>query len=100
VEFKKVISKSDLTPGTGKTVQMNGSEIAIFNVDNNFYAIDNTCLHRGGPLGDGDLSGKNVSCPLHGWEYDITTGATVADPSVKVKIYEVKVEGEDVLVAV
>ena len=99
-EFKKALKKSDLQPGSGKTIEVNGNEVAIFNVDGKFYAINNTCLHQGGPLGEGELSGQQVTCPWHGWEYDVTTGATLVDPSVKVKVYDVKVEGEDVLVAV
>lgn len=99
-EFKKALKKSELQAGMGKTVDVDGHQIAIYNVDEKFYAIDNACLHKGGPLGEGDLSGKQVTCPWHGWEYDVTTGATLVDSSVKVKVYEVKVEGEDVLVSV
>jgi nitrite reductase/ring-hydroxylating ferredoxin subunit len=58
--------------------------------------IDNTCRHRGGPLGEGELDGPVVTCPWHGWCYDITTGVNVEDPSIQVTIYAVTVE-DDVL---
>ncbi|MFQ5520752.1 MAG: Rieske (2Fe-2S) protein, partial [Candidatus Methylomirabilia bacterium] len=65
-----------------------------------YYAIDNTCLHRGGPLGEGELEGNIVTCPWHGWRYDTTTGANVNNPAVKVGAFPVKVEGTAVFVEV
>lgn len=99
-EFKKALRKSELQAGMGKTVEIDGQEIALFNVEGQVHAIENTCLHAGGPLGEGELSGKEVTCPWHGWQYDVSTGATLHDPNLKVKSYEVKVEGEDILVSV
>lgn len=99
-EFKKALAKSELELGKGKVVEMDGSQIAVFNVDGQFCAVDNTCPHRGGPLGEGDLSGKIVTCPLHGWEFDVCSGAYMNDPQEKIKVYEVKIEGEDVLVSI
>jgi nitrite reductase (NADH) small subunit/3-phenylpropionate/trans-cinnamate dioxygenase ferredoxin subunit len=97
--FVKVCNKNDIPAGKGKTVSINGTAVALFNVDGSFYAIDDTCLHRGGPIGEGELDGKVAICPWHGWRWDVTTGVNQLNPDVKVKIYEVKVEGEDVLVA-
>ncbi len=96
--FVKVCKTSDIPTGSGKTVEVNGKAVAVFNVDGNFYAIDNTCLHRGGPLGEGELDGKIVTCPWHGWRYDVATGANEMNPSIAVEKYQVKVEGEDVVV--
>ena len=98
--FTKVATKSDIPKGAGKAVEVGGKTIAIFNCDGTFYAIDNTCKHRGGPLGEGMLGGTSVTCPWHGWEYDVTTGACAMDASIKVQKYDVKVEGDDILVAV
>ena len=98
-DFAKVCKKSDVPAGSGRTVDINGKAVALFNVDGTLYAIDNTCLHRGGPLGEGELDGKTVTCPWHGWRYDVTTGANEMNPSVVVAKYQVKIEGEDVLVA-
>lgn len=99
-QFQKVAGKSEIAPGTGKTVTVAGKPIALFNVGGTFHAIDNVCRHRGGPLGEGDLEGSTVTCPWHGWQYDVTTGTGLTNPAVKVSCYSVKVEGDSVLVAV
>jgi len=97
--FSKATPASDVVPGTGKVVMVGGKEIALFNVDGTFYALDNECPHRGGPLGEGDLEGCIVTCPWHAWQYDVRTGESITD-DLKVSRYEVKVEGGDVEVAV
>ena len=98
--FVKVASISDLKPGENKVVNVNGTDVALFNIDGEFFATNNTCLHRGGPLGEGFLEGDVVTCPWHGWRYDVKTGANVTIPIAKVATYQVKVEDTDVLVAV
>ena len=98
--FVKVAAVADVAPGTGKCVEAGGKQIALFNIGGTFHAIDNTCLHRGGPLGEGELEGVIVTCPWHGWQYDVTTGINTMDESEVVARYEVKVESGDVLVAV
>ena len=98
--FIEVASTSDLKPGENKVVNVNGTDVALFNVDGEFFAISNTCLHRGGPLGEGFLDNDVVTCPWHGWRYNVRTGANVVMPSQKVDSYQVKVEGNDVFVAV
>ncbi len=99
-EFVKVATIDQLTPGQGMTVAVNGGYVALFNVDGTFYAIDDTCPHAGGPLGQGILEGCVVTCPWHGWRFNVTTGVSPVVSSISVKKYEVKVEGNDVLVAV
>lgn len=96
----KVVKRSEIPAGSAKVVEVDGKKIAVFNCGGTFYATENTCLHRGGPLGEGSLSGTTVTCPWHGWEYDVTTGASRTNPSAKVRTFQVKVEGEDILVAV
>lgn len=98
--FVKVAKVSELKPGDGKVVEVNGKTLALFNVDGKFHSIDNTCLHRGGPLGEGFLDGSTVTCPWHGWQYDLLSGVGKTNPNAKMTVYEVKVEGEDVLIAV
>ncbi len=97
--FSKATAASDVAPGTGQLVTVGGKEIALFNVDGTFYALDNECPHRGGPLGEGDLEGCIVTCPWHAWQYDVRTGESITD-DLKVARYDVKVEGGDVLVAI
>ncbi|MEM3085912.1 MAG: Rieske 2Fe-2S domain-containing protein [Halobacteria archaeon] len=99
-EFRRVAAVSEIPPGKGKTVAVGAKKIALFNVEGKFYAIDNACLHRGGPLGEGECGGKVVTCPWHGWEWDVTTGANTANPSVKVATYPVKVQGQEIQVQI
>jgi len=96
----KVAKIADIPPGSGKVVEAGGKALAVFNCDGTFYAVDNTCKHRGGPLGEGMLSGTSVTCPWHGWEYDVTSGECSMDASIKVQKFDVKVEGEDILVSI
>ena len=75
-EYVRVIGVGDLSPGKGQVAEVNGREIAIFNVDGTFFAIDNTCAHRGGPLGEGELEGdlslarQGIQCPDWHLAYD------------------------------
>ena len=99
-DFVTVAKISDIQPGKGKAIEVKGKNIALFNVNGKFHAIDNTCLHQGGPLGEGTLQGDVVTCPWHGWRYNVTTGVNQANPSWKVASYEVKVDGDEVQVKV
>ena len=99
-KFVKAAKKGDVPAGAGMVVEVEGKEVALFNKEGTFYAMDNTCKHQGGPLGEGYLEGSAVTCPWHGWEYDITTGACQTNPNVRQAQYAVKVEGEDILIEV
>jgi len=98
-DFVSVARVNDIPPGEGRTVQVGGKNIALFNVEGTFYAVDDTCLHRGGPLGEGELTGHLVTCPWHGWKYDVRTGISITNPAAKVNCYETKVEGEDLSIS-
>jgi nitrite reductase/ring-hydroxylating ferredoxin subunit len=98
--FVKVAETSEIPAGQGKCIEINGQRIAIFNVDGTFYAIDDVCQHQGGPLGEGELEGKVVTCPWHGWEYDVTTGVSTLDDDLKQDQFEVQINGDDILVGV
>ena len=99
-EFVKIARRDEIAEGTGKTVEVNGVLIALFNSGGQFYAIDNACLHQGAPLGQGEVYGARVICPLHGWEYDLATGCNIDDLSMKLSCYRVRVEGDLVLVEI
>jgi len=99
-KFVKVASLSELTPGSAKVVEVLGKSIALFNVGGTIYATDNTCLHQGGPLGEGELMGEVVVCPWHQWEYSVRTGENVEDNSLKLATFPVQVDGSDIKVAV
>ncbi len=92
-----VAKVSELKPGEGKAVQAGGKTIALFNVDGTFYAIDDACTHAGGPLSEGSVSGRSVTCPWHGAEFDVTSGAAQGPPAgAGVAAYRVHVEGDSV----
>lgn len=97
--FVHVANTSDINPGEGKTVAVLGKEVALFNVDGKFYAINNTCKHQGGPLGDGLLDENIVTCPWHGWQYDVTSGKSVNMPTMHVDKYKVRIDGDKILVS-
>jgi len=99
-DFLKVAKMADLAPGSCMTVSAGGKDVALFNVGGTVVALDNTCLHRGGPLGEGILEGDVVTCPWHGWQYKVETGENLRDSNIKVATYPVQVEGGDIKVAV
>ena len=94
----KVAMANEISPGEGRVVEAGGRTLALFNVDGRFYAIDNVCLHRGGPLGEGDLEGTIVRCPWHAWRWDVTSGANVNNPAVKMACFPVTVDDGALLV--
>src|SRR5262245_33548523 len=89
---------SEVPVGSIKEVLVGGKPVALANVGGTFYAIDNTCLHRGGPLGQGQLAGSVVTCPWHGWQFDVTTGKAVMNPNAGVGCLKTEVKGEDIYV--
>ena len=99
-EFVKVAKKSEIPSDTGKCVEVKGREIALFKIADKVYAIHHICAHQGGPLAEGGLEEKVVTCPWHGWQYDVTTGECTFNPSVKQETFKVKEEGEDIFVEI
>jgi nitrite reductase/ring-hydroxylating ferredoxin subunit len=90
-----------IAPGEGKLVDAGGKKIALFNVDGTFYAIDETCTHRGGPLSEGMLVGTEVTCPWHGATFDVRTGEVVGPPAQRAVVrYGVRATGTDIEVEV
>lgn len=98
-EFVFAAKTDDIPPGRGRTVRLGEKRIALFNVDGAFYAIDDTCLHRGGPLGEGELEGCVVFCPWHGWKCDIRSGEMTMNSAARVNCYQTRVEAGNVLVS-
>jgi nitrite reductase/ring-hydroxylating ferredoxin subunit len=94
--FMRAARKDEIPPGSIREFQVEGKTLAIANVEGKFFAIDNTCLHRGGPLASGPLHGKVVTCPWHAWQYDVTTGKVVQNPAAGVACYGLEVRGEDI----
>ena len=100
-EFAKVATAAEVPPGQAKQVDAGGKKIALFNVGGAYYAIDDTCPHRGGPLSQGSIEGETVTCPWHRSKFDIKTGAVLTPPAATgVASYRVRVSGLDVEVEV
>src|SRR5882672_10443048 len=94
----RVAGAGEIAAGEGRVVEVGGRSVALFNVEGHYYAIDNSCPHRGGPLGEGDLDGTLVSCPWHAWRWDVTSGANANNPALKVACFSVTQDGEGVFV--
>src|SRR5260370_580583 len=88
----------DISSGHGCQVTVENRRVALFNLDGAFHAIDNICLHRGGPLAEGSVAAGVVTCPWHGWQYDIATGTMIQDPRVGVTRHETRVVGGEIQV--
>jgi nitrite reductase (NADH) small subunit len=96
----KVAEITDLNPGETKTVVAGDRELALVNVEGKFYAIDNICPHRGGPMGEGVVEGHLCICPWHGWRFDVRDGTSPVVKTAKVDTFEVVVEGNDIKVKI
>jgi nitrite reductase/ring-hydroxylating ferredoxin subunit len=90
---------ADVTPGVLHLVVTGDTRVVLVRVGDRVVAVDGTCTHRGGPLADGKLSGHRLTCPWHGWMFDVRTGQCVFPPrGIAVASYPVRVDGEDVWV--
>ena len=97
-EFVRICAKSELPPsGDAREIVVGEKTLCIANENGAICAMDNVCPHRGGPLGQGMLEGGKLVCPWHAWAFDLRTGAAVHSPQTKVELYEIKIDGDDVL---
>ena len=97
--WHKLTTKSGLPDnGEAKEFPLGEKTVCLANVNGACAAMDNICVHRGGPLGQGIVMDGKVVCPWHGWMYNPKTGAADADPNARVKVYPLKIEGDDVMV--
>jgi 3-phenylpropionate/trans-cinnamate dioxygenase ferredoxin subunit len=100
-DFVKVAVRNELPPGGKKLVDLDGRAIAIFNVEGEFFAIDDICTHDGGPLAEGTLEGAEIRCPRHGARFDVRTGKALSFPAFEpVDTHPVEARGEDIYLAV
>ena len=97
----KIAEIKDLSPGQAAAFDLEGQRIALFNVEGTFYAIGDTCPHRSGPLSEGSVAGTIVTCPWHGADFDLKTGAVMRPPARKgVPSYRVVIDGGDVQIEI
>jgi 3-phenylpropionate/trans-cinnamate dioxygenase ferredoxin subunit len=100
-EYVKAASTNQLTPGQARLVNIKGKEIALFNIEGTFFALENACTHEEGPLAEGDIEGHEVTCPWHGARFDVRTGQVLCAPAFEdVARYNVRVIGSDIEVEV
>ena len=98
-EYVKIGKVGEVAPGQAKLIEVNGREIALFNIAGAFHALDNSCTHVGGPLCEGEIDGAEVTCPWHGAVFDVTTGGVLGPPAPEaVTCYKIHVENDDVIV--
>jgi Ferredoxin subunits of nitrite reductase and ring-hydroxylating dioxygenases len=87
-----VSSSAEISAGASARLELpDGNEVAVFNVDGEFYAIDNSCPHKGAPLSEGQICGHIVECALHGWQFDVRTGECLTVPE-RIRTYKVRNE--------
>ncbi len=99
-EFVKVATVHEIPLQKGKVIEIEGREIALFKSNDWVYAMDNRCLHEGGPLAKGWIKEGIVTCPWHLWQFRVEDGALADEPAMRVQCFPVKVEGDDVFVDV
>jgi nitrite reductase/ring-hydroxylating ferredoxin subunit len=99
-DWVAVARADEVEPGTVQTVRAGEEEVALARVGDDFYATQNACIHLHGPLGEGRLEGPVLSCPWHGWQYDVRTGENEFDLAIQLQTFEVKVEHGEVKIAV
>ena len=94
----KIAELAECPPGKCLEIVAEDRIVALFNVDGNIHALDGICPHQGGPLGQGELSGCVVTCPWHGWQFDVTNGQHQTTASLVHSQFEVKIENDQILV--
>lgn len=99
--LERVAGEGELADGERKRIEIDGRWIVLFRVGELYYAIDDLCTHDGGPLGEGPLAGKEVTCPRHGARFDVTTGAALSMPAFEpIPVHEVVLEDGSVFIRV
>jgi 3-phenylpropionate/trans-cinnamate dioxygenase ferredoxin component len=97
--FVKIASVGEILPGTSRQVAIQGRTLGVFNVNGSYFAIDDSCTHRGAPLSEGDCQENEVVCPWHGARFSLETGAHLSPPAARgVVSYKVQVVGDEVQV--
>jgi nitrite reductase/ring-hydroxylating ferredoxin subunit len=99
--FIRLTTESELpTADTAKEFPCGEKVVCVANVGGTITAMDNVCLHRGGPVGQGEIENGKVVCPWHGWQWDPKTGEATHNPSAKLAVYPLKIENGDVMIEI
>lgn len=94
----RVASVEECPAGSALEVVAEDRIVALMNVDGRFFALDGVCPHQGGPLGKGRIEGTIITCPWHGWQFDVTSGRHCLSQSVRQPMFSVRVDGEGIYV--
>ena len=97
--FVRVRSGAELPAGASRSVRAGNFDVAIFNVDGEFFALENNCPHQGGPIAEGWLEANVISCPWHGWCFDVRSGKMTLGEFARIPRFAVQRDGSDLLVA-
>jgi NAD(P)H-dependent nitrite reductase small subunit len=97
-DFIEVARASELPVGRAKAVTVDGRTVALYHTARGFFATDNTCPHRGGPLAEGDVIGEEIVCPWHLWSFDVATGICPGNDDYRIATHDVRADGERILV--
>jgi nitrite reductase/ring-hydroxylating ferredoxin subunit len=98
--FVKAAHITDIPAGQSRLIRQDGRKIVLFNVEGQFYALDNSCPHNDGPICDGQIVGDTVICPNHCWEFDIRTGRAKGVSGYRIRTYGLKLEGDEIYIEV
>jgi len=99
-QFVKVATLAEVPSGSARVFEVSGRSLSLYNVGGSVHATDTACPHRGGSLGEGELKGKIITCPWHGFQYDVATGACLTNGALRVACLPVRLEGDSILVEV
>jgi nitrite reductase (NADH) small subunit/3-phenylpropionate/trans-cinnamate dioxygenase ferredoxin subunit len=99
-EFQRCCKTGDVPLGTSRAFDLGGKSVAVFNLDGEYFVVDNDCPHRGGPLAEGALNGDIVTCPWHGWKFNVRQGGFAVNPNQKIGSYQTRIEAEELWVAI
>ena len=100
MSFVDVCAVKDVTPNRGRPAIVDGKHVALFQVDGTIHALENACPHGGAALSGGALCGRHVTCPAHGWRFDVTSGALAVAPCITIAKYAVSIENDRVLLGI
>lgn len=96
---EKIAEVKNIPEGTAKLITLkDGTEVALFHCNGKFYALANTCPHMGGPLCEGEIDHTQVTCPWHGWQFDLTSGSCTNGGWENAKTYQVEVNGDEIII--
>lgn len=90
-DFHPVAAVDSLADGACRSIEIRGQRLLLARLGDEFHAVDDTCPHRGAPLGSGFLQGREVFCPLHGWSFDVISGACLTRPDKPLRRYSTAV---------